>query len=98
MLALIREKYSDGTLVDIEQFNAEAKPLLYGASVRSYLSKLEEMGHLVFHTVENSDQPEPEGDAAKQLELDEPSEGSDHTEAQPEPEDDEESFQTHSPD
>lgn len=59
VLEHLRANYVAGEKIAIEQLAKETKPLLYGASVRSFLSKLEERGHLDFVTeVAADDAPE----------------------------------------
>ncbi len=53
VLAHIKANCEVGTEHDIEALGEACKPLLYGATIRSYLSKLEEMGHLDFVTKES---------------------------------------------
>ena len=48
----------------IDELGEKVKDQLFGASVRSYLSKLEEMGHIEFVDVESNDDAE-DGDQAE---------------------------------
>lgn len=50
VLEYLRANYAAGDKIAIEDLAKGCKPLLYGASVRSFLSKLEERGHLDFVT------------------------------------------------
>lgn len=52
VLEYIKANCEVGVPVKIEDLAKACKPFLYGASVRSFLSKLEERGHLDFVTVE----------------------------------------------
>lgn len=60
VLEHLRTNYQPGDEIAIDTLAKDCKPVLYGASVRSFLSKLEEVGHVDFITVE--DAPEPEGE------------------------------------
>lgn len=50
VLEHLRGNYNAGDKIAIEALAKDCKPLLFGASVRSFLSKLEERGHLDFVT------------------------------------------------
>lgn len=54
VLKHIKDNYEVGAQIEIAQLAKDCKPFLYGAPVRSFLSKLEERGHLDFVTVSES--------------------------------------------
>lgn len=49
-------------LISIDEFGEQLKGILYGTSVRGYLSKLEAMGHLEFESITTPVPAEPEAD------------------------------------
>lgn len=59
VLEYIQENVPVGHQVAIEDLAKACKPFLYGASIRAYLSKLEERGHLDFVALAVAE-PEPE--------------------------------------
>ncbi|EFG3743403.1 hypothetical protein BOU83_005149, partial [Escherichia coli] len=63
VLAAIKEG-EVGVAQSIDELGEKVKDQLFGASVRSYLSKLEEMGHIEFVDVESNDDAE-DGDQAE---------------------------------
>jgi hypothetical protein len=71
----IKDHCEIGVPVDIASFGEEVKHMLYGSSIRSFLSKLEEMGHLDFTVLETqapADKPEqgPEAGQDRDVNLD----------------------------
>jgi flagellar biosynthesis GTPase FlhF len=52
VLKWINENCEVGVPYPIEKIGEELKPILFGSSIRSYLSKLEEMRHVDFKTIE----------------------------------------------
>jgi hypothetical protein len=64
VLSHIVENCPVGEQVSIEELAEACKGHLYGGNVRSYLSKLEEMGHLDFVTI-IVDKAEPKTEAAE---------------------------------
>ena len=67
VLQYIKDNCPVGEEVSIDALGEAVKPLLYGSSVRSYLSKLEEMGHVNFVTklpegAVDGTEPQPEGE------------------------------------
>jgi hypothetical protein len=59
----LKANHAIGDTVSIDELAESAKHLLYGSSIRSYLSKLEEMGHLDFVVI--AVEPEHNVDAGK---------------------------------
>ena len=55
----IKENFEIGERVEIESLQEQLSEMLYGSSVRSFLSKLEEMGHLTFFFDEPTSNDEP---------------------------------------
>jgi hypothetical protein len=61
VLEHLRKNYEAGDLISIDDLAKDCKPVLYGASIRSFLSKLEEVGHVDFVTSEAEEKSDPAG-------------------------------------